>query len=167
MTSIVDLFGLTHPLRRVSPESQVKKVSNPDSVSKGESVEKSALPNSDKVSISGCAKNLLIKETEVFRYLNQIQNIVPLDEKAIEEIRQRIEEGCYEEPAVISKIIADIASPPPFQDNIIDSDASKIQDLTQEDDSLETIKNKIQQGVYLTKKVTEHVIDKMLNSDYI
>lgn len=165
MTSINALFGLTHPLRRVAPEEKIEQAKKNEKPAPNKTAAETSTV-ADQVSISTSGKNLLLKEVEVAKYLNQIQGLMNLDEESIKAIRERIEEGHYDGPAVIAKIIADIIAPPPYTDLIDTSPVAESPQPAPQTD-LEEIQNKIQKGEYFREEVTEVIAEKLLETDYI
>lgn len=164
MTSINDLFGLTNPLRRVTPE---QKIQRPKPVEKKDSAnEVKSATSRDQVSISDSGKNLLKIEAEVDKYLNQIQGLVNLDEESVQEIRARIEQGEYKGPAVVAQIIADLIAPPPYV-NLIENRPLAVQDKEQPEALLTEVQTKISRGDYFKDEVTAIIAEKLLESDYI
>jgi anti-sigma28 factor (negative regulator of flagellin synthesis) len=164
MTSINDLFGLTNPLRRVTPEQKIQRAKP---VEKKEATsDVNSTTNDDRVSISDSGKNLLKIDAEVSKYLNQIKGLVNLDEESVQEIRARIEQGRYKGPAVLAQIIADLIAPPPYVD-LIETSPVEAQDKDQKQTHLTEVQTKINQGDYYTDEVTAVIADKLLESDYI
>lgn len=165
MTSIIDLFGPAHSHRRISTEKKIGRTGKSEPVEKGKGTVKTVRSETDRVKISDLARNQLREKTDVEKYTTLIQESARLDEKSLQGIKDRIKNGYYEKPEVVSKILADIVRPGPDPDQIERADLNPTALVGNA--ALDKIKAKIESGHYFTDEVTESIAAKMIDPDYI
>jgi|GEM_PF-1851569 len=171
MDPLNNIQGLLQEYRKLDRSTQVKRNQDPASSLNNESVrekESSAESTRDSVSISDDSKTLLQREKEVARYLKELEQIKTVDEEQLNRIKNRLESGYYNEPAVIEKVKHDLLVSTPIA--VTDSfenpapreteTASRTEELRQAD--IEAIRENIRTKAYDSDQVLNTVVNKIL-----
>jgi len=165
MTSKINGIGYSDRFRRIEHETNPRKVSEKRSesseITKNEGVKESV----DRVVISTAGKLLNQKSVEAARYLDEVRRVTNVDEETLKEIKQRIDVGYYSEPAVVSKIVADLATPPPYPAGkpVAAATTGNVQEPpSQKDGQITELRQKVQAGLYESDRVIDQIADKLL-----
>lgn len=175
MDPLQNINGLLQEYQKLDRNRNVKRSDNVQSSSLNSDALKES--NADKesirdsVSISADSKTLLEKEKDVSRYLQELEQLKSVDEEQLTKIKNRLESGYYNEPAVMEKVMHDLLvnSPIPVN-NSFDVESADLTAAAAPDESaapasqsdLNAIRNKIQNNAYNSDAVMSAVANKIL-----
>ena len=170
MSLLQNINGALQEYQKLDRNKTIKRSEDVQSSQKSESIDdtKQATESiKDTVSISVDSQNMLEKEREVNKYLQELEQLKSIDEKQLSKIKTRLESGYYSEPAVVAKVIHELmvtASLPQNDifaiDTPIKSEAA--QKTVSNDVNLEAIREKIQNNEYNSDQVMSTVANKIL-----
>ena len=118
----------------------------------------SAAAPADSVDISSAAKQLAASDSDIARLQDQLQSLGQPDEARIADVRQRIENGDFEQPEVAEAVAETISGLPQFR-NVPDESTG----ATRESADVNSISDRIQSGEFDSDQILERVAVNILN----
>lgn len=159
MALVNNIGNNLNPVDRAKEQERVQssKADRARRTSQSQRADSAAAPR-DSVDISSEAKQLAASESEIARLQNQLQALGQRDESKIAEIRQRVENGDFEQPEVVEAVAETIVNLPQFN-NLADGSP----DVRREPANVDAVAARIQSGDFNSDQILEQVAANILN----
>ena len=104
MTGIKNVISAAPDLNKVNKQNDVKKADNTQKGMKPGAAASSSSVQNDQVNISSAAQELLTKKTEASKFVEDVKSAKTLEEKEIQELKQKIRDKGYLSEEIINSI---------------------------------------------------------------
>jgi len=168
MNAINDITaGLSPEFKKIEKENDLKRVSSSKDLKAEASKKAVNRKQGDNVEISETGKDLLKREKEISKYVDELKQLTLLDQKTSKVIKERIVKEVYTKPEINDKIVDSILSLPMFQVTKADKIRENEKNTGLNDQRLDDIRKKIQGGDYDSEEVLKVVVEELLRSDQL
>lgn len=164
VNEVNNINPLDKPFKKVEDKSTAKKVEKTPpkkAPARNSEAKRPASPFNDRVEISSLAKKLYRTRIEEQNKFQERINTQVLDQKALEEIKNKINSGFYTQDKVIDKIIESILSLPSFR-KLYRTHTEKL-DEKERLEKLNSIKEKIKNKEYDSDEIIDTIVEKILD----
>jgi len=164
VNEVNNINPLDKPFKKVEDKGTVKKtekIPQKKSPTRSSEAKKPTSPFNDRVEISSLAKKLYKTRIEGQNKFQEKANTQILNQKAIEEIENKINSGFYAQDKVIDKIIESILSLPSFAK--LHRVYTEKLDEKERLEKLNSIKEKIKNKEYNSDEIIDTVVEKIID----
>jgi hypothetical protein len=165
MSSIRDIPGVNHQLKKLEKESEVRKANAAKKYEQASSASASQEARKDSVEISSAGRDLMAQKAQTENLVSVVKDAGTLSADERLAIREKIASDYYGNPEVVDKIVDDVVDS--YQN--FSSEIGKAEEPVRVTEStisdyLGEIQSKIQTGEYNRENVIDLIVERMYSA---